>query len=254
MKVRVRVRVRVRRTGEGYGSGEARLAWEQPRLGIRVECGARSRGALRGEARRIVRDLEAGVERASGQPDAVHMLAGYAWQRRLLRDKTPHTGVVVVDEVLEQTRRVHLRGRVDGHADGPVADRRQPDGRGGRDKAAWRGSRHKLGCGSADEALCMRAVRVTSVRNSREDGHEPLTRRHPACRARRRGKFACYMWEGSDASSPGHKGKAKGRLLFLGLVLAKTNPSDDKSTLCSKLYPLPSAFTLLRCGPRRKPC
>ena len=156
-----------------------RLAWEQPRLGSLVEGGARSRGVFRGGARRVVRDLEARVERPSGELDTVHMLACYTRQRRLLRDEPPHTGVVVVDEVLEQARRVHLGRRVDGHADGPVADRRQPDGRSRRDEAARRGSRHELGCGSADEALCMRAVRVAGVRNLREDGHEPLTRRHP---------------------------------------------------------------------------
>ena len=155
------------------------LAREQPRLGSLVKGGARSRGALRGGARRIVRDLEARVERASGQPYTVHVLAGYTRQRRLLRDKPPHTGAVVVDEVFEQTRRVHFGGRVDGHAHGPVADRRQPDGCGRGDKAAWCGSLHKLGCSPADEALCVHAERVAGVRSFREDGHEPLTRRHP---------------------------------------------------------------------------
>ena len=187
VEVRARVRVMVR----------LELAREQPRLGSLVKGGARSRGALRGGARRIVRDLEARVERASGQPYTVHVLAGYTRQRRLLGDEPPHTGAVVVDEVFEQTRRVHFGGRVDGHADGLVAHRRQSDGCGRGDKAAWRGSLDKLGCCPADEALCMHAERVAGVRNFREDGHEPLTRRHSATRA-----AATRLWRGSDALRP----------------------------------------------------
>ena len=70
----------------------------------------------------------------------------------------------------------------------------------------------------------MHAERVAGVRNFREDGHEPLTRRHSATRV-----AAARLWRGSDALRP-HKELSSGQASLGNLISAdqviRENPAS----------------------------